>query len=144
MPGVSFESLQTFTSSCTLLDGGSLASHYSQHNMEYLLSVHHGKGSYQGYFGQQGAKGATFIAFNLFFCLDICIAQTRVFFSSLSGSVGGNSRIYKKGLPGITKNACSTPKLPDFLKFILVWAGLTYHWYLPSSYFSIFGTSSSS
>ena len=61
-------------------------------------------------------------------CSTMCATQTGVLFLSLSGSGGGNSNVYIKGLPavlegvgqvvcstGFAKNVLSAPKLANFL-----------------------------
>ena len=87
----------------------------------------------------------------------MCAMQTGVLFLSLSGSGGGNSNIYIKGLPavlegvgqlgvahkGLPNNALSAPKLANFLLHLFqVGLGWPYHWYLSFCYFCIFGASS--
>ena len=52
-----FKSIQTSHFSCTLLDGGSLAYHYSKTYWKYSLSVSHHKRSCQGCFSRPGGKG---------------------------------------------------------------------------------------
>ena len=51
---------ETFTSGGSMLDGGSLASHSSQHAGRCSLAVSHHKRSHCGCFGRPGAQGSAF------------------------------------------------------------------------------------
>ena len=53
-----------FTSDGSLLDGGSLASHSSQHAGGCSLAVSHRKRSHHGHFGRPGTQGSVISAFN--------------------------------------------------------------------------------
>ena len=57
-------STQTFDSGGTMLDGGSLASHSSQHVGRHSSVVSHHKRSCHGYVGRPGVQGSTIPAFN--------------------------------------------------------------------------------
>ena len=57
-------STQTFTSGGIMLDGGSLASHHSQHVGRCSSVVSHCKRSRHGCFGRPGAQGSVISAFN--------------------------------------------------------------------------------
>ena len=57
-------STQTFTSGGTMLDGGSLASHSSQHAGRCSLVVPSSKRSHHGCFGRPGTQGSVISAFN--------------------------------------------------------------------------------
>ena len=57
-------STQTFDSGGTMLDGGSLASHSSQHVGRCSLVVSHSKRSHHGCFGRPGTQGSAISAFN--------------------------------------------------------------------------------
>ena len=57
-------STQTFDSGGTMLDGGSLASHSSQHVGRCSSVVSHHKRSHCGCFGSPGAHGSAISAFN--------------------------------------------------------------------------------
>ena len=58
------QSTQTFDSGGTMLDGGSLASHHSQHVGRCSLAVSHHKRSCHGCFGRPGTQGSAISAFN--------------------------------------------------------------------------------
>ena len=58
------QSTQTFTSGGTMLDGGSLASHHSQHAGRCSSAVSHHKRSCHGCFSRPGAQGSAISAFN--------------------------------------------------------------------------------
>ena len=58
------QSTQTFFSGGTMLDGGSLASHSSQHASRCSSAVSHCKRSCHGCFGRPGAQGSMISAFN--------------------------------------------------------------------------------
>ena len=60
------QSTQTFTTGGTILDGGSLASHSSQHAGRCSSAVSHCKRSHCGCFGRRGAQGSAISAFNPF------------------------------------------------------------------------------
>ena len=77
-------SIQTSISSCSLLDQSSLVSHSSQNVRKPYLSV--------SYFKVCVLKGLPLLT---------CVAWTRVFFLSLSGSGKGESSIYNKGLQAV-------------------------------------------
>ena len=57
-------STQTFCSGGTMLDGGSLASHSSQHVGRHSLAVSHPKRSFHGCFRRPGTQGSAISAFN--------------------------------------------------------------------------------
>ena len=57
-------STQTFDSGCTMLDGGSLASHRSQHVGRHSSVVSHCKRSHCGCFSRPGEQGSAISAFN--------------------------------------------------------------------------------
>ena len=56
-------SVQTYYSSCILLDGGFLSSHSSQHVGRYLSLVSYCKRPFQGWLGGLGAQGTAIAAF---------------------------------------------------------------------------------
>ena len=62
--GTCHRSIQTFDSSGTMLDGGSLASHSSQHVGRYSSVLSCGKGSHHGCFDRPCAQGSVISAFN--------------------------------------------------------------------------------
>ena len=66
-------STQTFDSSDTMLDGGSLASHSSQHVGIHSSVLSHHKGSLHGCFGRQCAQWSAISAFKP---SEMCDAQT--------------------------------------------------------------------
>ena len=84
-----------------MLDGGSLASHSSQHVGRHSSALSHHKGPCCECFGRPGAQGSAISAFNPFSCSEMWVAQTGVLFLSLSGSNSGNSSIYDEGPPAM-------------------------------------------
>ena len=111
-----------------MLDGGSLASHHSQHVGRCSSAVSHQKRSHYGSFGQPGAQGSAISAFNPL------AAQESVFcrqgFSSLVCQVvaeatqASTSNVYQQcwkewagwcAWQGLPINAISAPKLANFL-----------------------------
>ena len=60
----SHRSIQTLNSSCTLLDGGSLASHSSQHVGGLSFSVSYHKRSHKVYFGTLSFQWSAIVTFN--------------------------------------------------------------------------------
>ena len=93
------QSTQTFDSGGTMLDGGSLASHHSQHVGKHFSVVSHDKRSHHGCFSRPGTQGSAISAF--FGGSEMCVMQTGFLFLSLSACGGGNSSIYIKGLPAV-------------------------------------------
>ena len=65
-------SFQTSYSGNTLLDGGALASHGSQHVRQYSSLVSHHKGHYHECFGRSGAPGSAINACTLWPLRDVC------------------------------------------------------------------------
>ena len=92
---------QSFDSGGTMLDGGSLASHSSQHVGRCSLVVSHHKRSRCGCFSRSGTQGSAISTFNTFGSSVMCAMQTLVLFLSQSGGGGGNSNIYIKGLSAV-------------------------------------------
>ena len=82
------------TSSFTLLDGGSLASHSSQHVGKHSSSVSYSKRFCHGYFSRPCAEGSDITACNLLLAHRHVLAQTRVLFLCLSGSGRDDLSIY--------------------------------------------------
>ena len=101
---------QTFDSGGTMLGGGSLASHSSQHVGRYSFALSYHKRSHHGCLGRPCAQGSAISAFNPL-AAQMCVLQTGVLSLSLSGSGGGNLSIYIKGLPavleGMVRLVCS-------------------------------------
>ena len=94
------KSFQASHSSGSLLDGGSLASHSSQHVGRHSSGSHH-KGPYCGCFCRSGDQGSAMAAFNplvakrCLLCIQGCSS------SVLSGNGGGNTCTYNVGLWGV-------------------------------------------
>ena len=119
----------------SMLDGGSLASHSSQHAGRCSFTVPSCKRSHCGCFGRPGAQGSAISAFNPL-AAQRCVLHRQVFSSSVSGSGRGNSNVYIKGLPAVldgvgwvvclTNNALSAPKLANFLLHLFQ-VGLAWH-----------------
>ena len=93
-------SAQTFDSCGTMLAGGSLAPHSSQHVSRHSSAVPHHKQFHCGCLGRPGTQGSALSAFNPL-AAEQCVLCRQGFSSSLSGSGGGNLSIYVKGLPAV-------------------------------------------
>ena len=78
-----------------------LDSHSSQHVGRHSSAVPHHKRSHCECLSGPGAQGSAISAFNPLGLSVMFVMQTRVLFLSLSGSGGGNSSIYIKGLPAL-------------------------------------------
>ena len=89
-------STQTFDSGGTMLDGGTLASHHSQHVGRCSLAVYHHKRSHHGCFSRPGTQGSVISAFNLLAAQQCVLCQQG--FSSSVCQGRGNSNVYIKGL----------------------------------------------
>ena len=101
---------QTFDSGGTMLDGGSLASHSSQHVDRHSSALsHHGR-FHRECFSRPHAQGSAISAFSPLVA-QMCVTQVGVLFLSLSGSGGGKLSIYDEGLPtmleGMGRLVCS-------------------------------------
>ena len=73
---------QHFDSGGTMLDGGSLASHSSQHAGRCSSALSHCKRSHHGCFGRLSSQGSALSAFNPL-AAERCVLCTQVFSSSL-------------------------------------------------------------
>ena len=113
--GTCQQSTQTFDSGVTMLDGGSLASHCSQHVGKCSLAVSHHKRSHHGYFGRPGAQGSVITAFNPL-AAQQCVLCRQRFSSSVCKVVGGNLNIYVKGLPAVLERMGQLVCLTGFTK----------------------------
>ena len=93
------QSIQTFDSNCTLLDGGSLASHNFQHVGRHssLMSCHNK--SCQGCFSRLGAQGSAITPFNLWLLRDVCCADKGSF--SFWQAMVGKLSVYNKSFPAV-------------------------------------------
>ena len=90
-------STQMFDSGGTMLDGGFLTPHSSQHVGRHSLAVSHHKRSSHGCFDRPGAQGCAISAFNTLAAQQYLLCRWFLFFS-LSGGSRGNLSIYVKGL----------------------------------------------
>ena len=152
------QSTQTFTSGGSMLDGGSLASHSSQHAGRHSSAVTHRKRSRRGCLGRPGAQGSVVSAFNPLVA-QRCVLCRQGFSSSVCQAVAGatrtsTSRVYQQcwrewagwcARQGLPNNAISAPKLANFLLHLFQ-VGLAWHTIgiYRSGYFCLFGTSSHS
>ena len=121
-------STQTFTSGGSMLDGGSLASHSSQHAGRCSLMVPSSKKSHRGCFGRPGTQGSAISASNPL-AAQQCVLCRQGFSSSVCQAVAGatqtsTSRVYQQcwkewagwcARQGSPNNALSAPKLANFL-----------------------------
>ena len=93
-------STHTFDSGCSMLDGGSLASHSSQHAGRCSSEVSHHKRSRHGCFGRPGTQGSVISAFNPL-AAQQCVLHRQGFSSSVCQVVAGatlisTSRVYQQ------------------------------------------------
>ena len=141
-----------------MLDGGSLASHSSQHAGRHSSVVSHRKRSRCGCLGRPSTQGSAVSAFNPL-AAQQCVLRQQGFSSSVCQVVAGATQTSTSGVyqqcwrewdgwcarQGLPNNAISAPKLAIFfVTFVSGGTGLAYHWYLSFGYFCIFGTSSHS
>ena len=84
------QSTQTFTSGGSMLDGGSLVSHSSQHAGRCSLAVPSSKRSHHGCFGRPGAQGSAISAFNPL-AAQQCVLCRQGFSSSVCQAVVGGT-----------------------------------------------------
>ena len=98
----------------TMLDGGSLASHHSQHVGRCSLAVSHGKRSCCGCFGRPGTQGSVISAFNPLAAQHMCYANRGSLPWSVSGG-WGNLNIYIKGLQAVLEG----------MGWLVCWTGFT-------------------
>ena len=104
-----------------MLDGGSLASHSSQHAGRCSLVVPFSKRSHHGCFGRPGAQGVQYLHLTLWQLSNMCYADR----GSLPWSVrqwwgqlehlhqGSTSSAGRSGLGGVLDRVCQTmPSLP--------------------------------
>ena len=82
------QSTQTFDSGCTVLDGGSLASHSSWHVGRHSLVLSHHKRSHHGCFSRPHAQGSALSAFNPL-AAQRCVLHWQGFSSSVFQAVVG-------------------------------------------------------
>ena len=132
-------STQTFDSGGSMLDGGSLASHSSQHVGRCSSVVSHHKRSHHGCFGRPGTEGSEISAFNPF-AAQQCVLCQQGFSSSVCQAVVGAtrasmSRVYQQfwrewaswcAQQGLPNNAISATKLANFLLHLFQ-VGLAWH-----------------
>ena len=83
-------STQTFISGGSMLDGGSLASHSSQHAGRHSLRVSHRKRSRHGCLGRPGAQGSAVSAINPL-AAQQCVLHQQGFSSSVCQAVAGTT-----------------------------------------------------
>ena len=134
-----------------MLDGGSLASHSSQHVARCSLVLPHHKRSHHGCFGRPCVQGSAISTFN---CLDAqrCVLHRWGFSPSVCQEVAGATqastlKVYQQcwkkwagwcAQEGVPNNAISAPKLTDFWLIYLDWPGLAYNWHLSFCLFLLF------
>ena len=131
-------STQMFESGGTMLDGGSLAPHSSQHVGRCSSVVPHHKRSCHGCLGRAGTQGSAISAFNPV-AAQWCVLHRQGFSSSVCQAVVGatwasTSKVYQQcwmewagwcAWQGVPNNAISAPKLANFLvhlfQVVLAW-----------------------
>ena len=148
-------STQTFASGGSMLDGGSLASHHSQHAGRCSSMVPSSKKSCCGCFGRPGAQGSAISVFHPLAAQQHVLCR-QGFSSLVCQAVAGaaqmsTSRVYQQSWKewagwcaqqGLPNNALSAPILANFfVTFVSGGTSMAYHWYLSFCYFCIFGTS---
>ena len=133
------QSIQTFDSGGGILDGGSLASHSSQHVGRCSSAVFHCKRSSHGCFGRPGTQGSVISAFNPLVAQQ-CVLHRQRFSSSVYRVVAGanqtsTSKVYQQCWKewagwcvqqGLPINAISAPKLANVLLHLFQF-GLAWH-----------------
>ena len=108
-------STQTFTSGDSMLDGGSLASHSSQHAGRCSSVVSHHKRSHCGCFSRPGAQGSAISAFNPLAAQQCVLPQSvRQWQGQLEClHQGSTSSAGRSGLGGVLDRVYQTmPSLP--------------------------------
>ena len=132
-------SIPTSSSSSTLLNGGSFASHSSQYVGRHSLLVPHCKGPHHGLLSQPCALGSAVAAYNPLVA-QRCLLFSWGFSSSLCQTMAGATqasmtKLYQQCLKewtiscvqeGVPNNAISVPNFADFL-FHLFRIGLACH-----------------
>ena len=127
-------STQTFTSGGSMLDGGSLASHSSQHAGRCSSAVSRRKRSRHGCLGRPGTQGSVVSAFNPL-AAQQCVLHQQGFSSLVCQAVAGatqmsTSRVYQQcwrewagwcARQGLPNNAISAPKLANFCYICFRW-----------------------
>ena len=94
------KSTQTFHSGGTMLDGGSLASHSSQHVGRCSLTLSHHKRSHHGCFSRPCAQGSSISAFNPF-TAQRCVLCRQGFSFSFCQAVAGATQASTSNLPAV-------------------------------------------
>ena len=132
-------STQMFDSDGTMLDGGSLAPHNSQHVSRCLSVVSHHKRSDHGCFCRTGTQRSAISAFNPL-AAQWCVLCRQGFSSSVCQAVvratwASTSKVYQqcwkewagwRAQQGLPNNTVSASKLENFLVH-LFWVGLAWH-----------------
>ena len=132
-------STEMFDSGGTMLDGGSLAPHISQHVGRHSSVVSYHKWSCHGYLDRPGAQGSAISAFNPM-AAQRCVLCRQGFSCSVCQAVVGAtwvsmSKVYQQcwkewagwcAQQGVLNNAISAPKLANFLVHLFQ-VGLVWH-----------------
>ena len=130
-------STQTVDSGGTMLDGGSLAPHHSEHVGRHSLAVSHHKRSCHGCFVRPGAQGSAISAFNPL-AAQQCVLCRQAFSSSVcqtGATQVSTSQVYQKcwkewagwcAQQGVPNSAISALKLANFLLYLFQ-VGLALH-----------------
>ena len=132
-------SAQTVDSGGTMLDGGSLASHSSQHVGRHSLALSHHKKSCHGCFNRPCAQGSAISTFDHLAAQRYMLCRQGFSFSVCQTVVVATqvsmSKVYLQcwkewagwcAQEGIPSNVISAPKLADFLVHLLR-VGLAWH-----------------
>ena len=106
-------SMQTFDSSGTMLEGGSLASLSDQHVGRHSWHCPIVKELVMEFLVGEVLESCHF-CIQTCGCSEICVVQTRVLFLSLSGSGEGNLTIYSRRLPAVLERMGRLVCLRDY------------------------------
>ena len=127
-------STQTFDSGGSMLDGGCLASHHSQHVGRCTLAVSHDKRSHYGCFSRPGVQGSAISAFNPL-AAQQHVLYRQGFSSLVCQVVAGATRMSTSKVcqhcwkewaswcvqQGLPNTAISAPKLANFCYICFRW-----------------------
>ena len=135
-------SVQTFESSGTMLDGGSLASHSSQHDGRCSLALSCHK---RPCHCRPGTQGSTISVFTLWLLRDMCCTNKgflpwAVPWAMQASTMKVCQQCSKEwagwfAWDGVPNNSLSVSKLADLFR---IWPALAYDWHLPFCYFCLF------
>ena len=97
-------STQTIDSGGTMLDGGSLAPHSSQHVDRHSLVVPHHKRSHDGCFVRPGAQGSAISAFNPLIAQNVCYTDRGTHLQSVRQWWGQPEHLCQRSTSSVGRN----------------------------------------